>query len=32
MLFEMTLPVVLEHQLDFAIAHCAELKGIKSNN
>lgn len=24
---QVTLPIVLEHQLDFAIAHCAELKG-----
>lgn len=23
---QMTLPIVLEHQLDFAIAHCAELE------
>lgn len=26
MVVEMTLPIVLEHQLDFAIAHCAELR------
>lgn len=24
---QVTLPIVLEHQLDFAVAHCAELKG-----
>lgn len=23
---KMTLPIVLQHQLDFAIAHCAELR------
>lgn len=25
MVVEITLPIVLEHQLDFAVAHCAEL-------
>lgn len=36
MVVEMTLPIVLEHQLDFSIAHCAELeknpKGIKCSD
>lgn len=26
MAVQMTLPIVLEHQLDFAVAHCAELE------
>lgn len=26
MAVQMTSPIVLEHQLDFAVAHCAELE------
>lgn len=26
MAVQTTLPIVLEHQLDFAVAHCAELE------